>query len=478
MTEPQKTLRSLGLIKGNGWNYISTLSMRMANEDTEMKEDDLEELLEEEDGLWFLPRSWQDVDEPSDISVWHGFGFGVLKKVEGIFKRLYFIGLGIYVFAFFFSVKLQQIFGFGKARKQSKLSSVLWFLFRIIITHGVVVIFAWLSLKTVEESNWAKSIRSRKLYRIPVTEVDDPAPSTIPIRDDILFVPHFTSEYLASYARVVQFAHPGNLYWRTLAKNTAAPYADLTQSLKKDFCTTLITEVREESRFLKQDEERFWTEVIDMEELIQVCHRDLTTASDPLLERLIPLIESLQSETKFGMFRETVMQTKIIPKYLEAWETRMLEKNVKVESTPSALVNQQKSLEKTSLSKTMYPLAQIEPLRNPSIFTRTYSLPPQPLREEPYDGAWLQEGDRVEGLYGCDGKLLDEGIYCTPFQLLDSFETCHIELSLPRLSALGDSWFPGTVTAAIPNDGSYDVAYDDGDTDEGLEVDCVRRLDE
>ena len=74
--------------------------------------------------------------------------------------------------------------------------------------------------------------------------------------------------------------------------------------------------------------------------------------------------------------------------------------------------------------------------------------------------------------------ILDEGIYCTPFQLLDSFETCHIELSLPRLSALGDSWFPGTVTAAIPNDGSYDVAYDDGDTDEGLEVDCVRRLDE
>ena len=81
MTEPQKTLRSLGLIKGNGWNYISTLSMRMANEDTEMKEDDLEELLEEEDGLWFLPRSWQDVDEPSDISVWHGFWFGVLKRV-------------------------------------------------------------------------------------------------------------------------------------------------------------------------------------------------------------------------------------------------------------------------------------------------------------------------------------------------------------------------------------------------------------
>ena len=82
--------------------------------------------------------------------------------------------------------------------------------------------------------------------------------------------------------------------------------------------------------------------------------------------------------------------------------------------------------------------------------------------------------DCTDAMVSCSMKEF----YCIPFQLLDSFETCHIELSLPRLSALGDSWFPGTVTAAIPNDGSYDVAYDDGDTDEGLEVDCVRRLDE
>ena len=39
-----------------------------------------------------------------------------------------------------------------------------------------------------------------------------------------------------------------------------------------------------------------------------------------------------------------------------------------------------------------------------------------------------------------------------------------------------DEWFPGTVTAAIAAEGTYDILYDDGDTDEGLSDNCIRRL--
>ena len=42
--------------------------------------------------------------------------------------------------------------------------------------------------------------------------------------------------------------------------------------------------------------------------------------------------------------------------------------------------------------------------------------------------------------------------------------------------AVDGEWFSGTITAAIPNDGTYDILYDDGDTDEGLADDCVQRL--
>ena len=66
--------------------------MRIANEDTEMTSDDLEEFIEEGVGFSFLPTSWQtDIDEVSEISEWHAFLFGVLKKVESELNRVYVI---------------------------------------------------------------------------------------------------------------------------------------------------------------------------------------------------------------------------------------------------------------------------------------------------------------------------------------------------------------------------------------------------
>ena len=51
-----------------------------------------------------------------------------------------------------------------------------------------------------------------------------------------------------------------------------------------------------------------------------------------------------------------------------------------------------------------------------------------------------------------------------------------LSLSLPIPCMVGNNWFPGTITAAIPNEGTFDIAYDDGDTDEALSNDCVQRL--
>jgi len=448
MTEPQKTFRSLGLIKGNGWNYLSSLSMRMANEDTGMSSEHLEELLEEEGGLWFLPRSWQDVNEESDISDYHAFAIGVLKRVEFEFKRFYFVGLGAYVLIFSFFVMLQRSFGFGNASIQSKLSIAVRFLLRIVATHGVIVVIAWFALNTVEDSYWAKSIRSRKSYRIPVSEVDNPAPSTVPTRDDILFVSHYSSDYLASYARIVDFAHPGNSHWKAITKRYAAPYAALTQSLKQEFCTYLVLDVTSERRFLKQDEERFWTEVIEINELINTCHRDLTTAYDPLLEKLIFKVDSLQSETKFGKFRGTVMQVKTMPDYLQRWDNRILGNGLK-NSTRTGLFSakSKQSKKRTTLEKAIYSATRLKSFamtRNLLLPSSRPALPQQPLRTEPFHGAWLQEGDRIECLFRCNHE--------------------------------NGRWFPGTITAAIPNSGTYDVLYDDGDVDEDISLECIERL--
>lgn len=403
MTEPQKTLRSLGIIKGKGWNYLSSLSMRMANEDTEMRTDDLEELLEE-GGIWFLPTAWQDMtDEISDISDWHAFCFGTLKKVERELKQYYLMGLGAYISMFSFFVVLQRIFGTGKVAKRSKISITLGFLFRILSVHGAILFLAWFALDTVENSSWGKSIRNRKLYRIPVAEVNNPAPSTIPRKGDILLYSHYSSDYLASWARVIDFAHPGNSLWREITTEYAAPFAVLPENLKEGFCETLVIEVSEDRRFLKQDEERFWFEVDDTDELTKACHRDLTKASDPLLGNLISQIDSLQSETRFGRFRETIMQTKTMPDYIRRWENVLMQKKSK--KTQSSIPKPKQSLKLRKFGKAIYSPARAATTATmtfTSLPIRRFTLPQQPFREEPFNGAWLEEGDRVEALYKCD----------------------------------------------------------------------------
>ena len=36
-------------------------------------------------------------------------------------------------------------------------------------------------------------------------------------------------------------------------------------------------------------------------------------------------------------------------------------------------------------------------------------------------------------------------------------------------------WFSGIITAAIPNEATFDITYDDGDTGEDMEAGCLRR---
>jgi hypothetical protein len=188
--------------------------------------------------------------------------------------------------------------------------------------------------------------------------------------------------------------------------------------------------VKEERRFLKQDEERFWIEVLDTNELVKACHRDLTTAFDPLLRNLITQIDSLQSETKFGKFRETAMQKKAMPDYLRSWDNRLLEKNSKNDATTESFSAKPKQSPKIiSLRKSIYSPTRVvfmTTMRDSSLPFRTPTLPQQPLRTEPYDGAWLQEGDRVEGMFRCneEGKQLCEREQYAPQQFLD--------ISLPR----------------------------------------------
>jgi len=457
MTEPQKTLRSLGLIKGNGWTFVSSLSMRIANEDTEMTSDDLEHFIEKDQGFSFLPQSWQtNIDEESSISEWHAFLFGLLKKGESELNRIYLVALCAYISGIIILTIAQRTLGLSKKRKETILYVTLRIFCQLVTTHGLVVILAWLALIVVEDSNWAKSINARKAYRIPVADIDNPPPSTIPYRMDILFAPHYTSDYFASYSRILDFAHPGNAYWKEITNKYSSSYATLSTDLQKRFCDTLIDWVTIERRFLKQDEERFWTLVDDEDELAKFCHRELVISFNPMLETMLRQIDSLQSETKFGRFRETSMQANIIPKYIQSWDYHLLLslKNREVEKKSKGIKKQlfattSEQIQPTSFNRVIYSQVRVGSLsinRFSMLPFQSRSLPPMPSRMEPYEGVWLQEGDKAMALFRCDHERN------------------------------GNGWFSGTITAAIPNEATFDIMYDDGDTDEALADDCVDRL--
>jgi hypothetical protein len=406
MTEPQKTLRSLGIIKGNGINFIQSASMRMANEQIGMGENDYETFVEE-GGFAFLPKSWQGkFGERNEISDFHEFAVGTLKMTETKLKQISMIAVATY---FLFALAWDMIRWFALKDKLSSRTSVfLSSILRIAFMYGLVVGTGWLILQTVEETNWAKAIRSGKMYRLPSPKNEIAIPGTIPHRTDVLLTSHYASDYLASYSHVIDYSHPGNVFWKGVIRENADGYRSLSNELKLHFCKSLIESIANERRFLRQHPDRFWYNVTDATELTNNCHRGFLRESSPLHESLAFQLDALRSEAEFGRFRSSAMQSTIIPQLLNKWDVFLLPSLISVSKSSTTDVT-------TNLGTRQGEFAQKKSSRMNTFVTkkserilfRRRTLPPKPPRHPPTPYAWLQEGDKVLARYKCrpDGKL-------------------------------------------------------------------------
>lgn len=415
MTEIQTILRSLGFIKGNGWNLLTTGSMRLANHEIESKNTDFNYWLKRGGSLWFLPKSWQGFfDEESDINDWHGYLLGTLKKTAWELKV---INLVVFV-AFVLILRLWDSVLAMLAIHRSNGSSLSRWLKRMVVICGAIVMCASFIQQMISKTDWAKAIKSNKAYRIPWTALGNPPPSTIPYRTDVLITKHYSSDYWASYTKLINFAHPGNKHWKDITEQYADGYARLSPSLKNDFCTSLLTWERLHRRFLTQDGERYWNRVVDEDVLKRFCHRGLSTAYDPLIDSLLEQLDILKSETRYGWWRDMVIHTNVIPSYLQQWEETLLPSPTVIQKRHTNSVVMRKvgtsPTKKMSLSaNTFVPttLCQKELLvrkesprgvhhhqnrKQSNQGGRRRSLPPLPRPKEPIPGAWLEEGDEVD----------------------------------------------------------------------------------
>lgn len=474
MTEPQATLRSLGILKSDGINYLSSASMRMANEESGMSEYNLEQFLQD-GGFPFLPQSWQgSVAEEPELSAFHSFVLDTLKKTETQLEKINVLALIVYLIIALLWEVLR--------RRSSAGSFLLRRLFWVAIMYGLVVLISWKVVRTVEETCWAKGIRSRKAYTLPWIEPIQPRPGTIPHRTDILLVPHYASNYMASYSHVIDVAHPGNKFWNDLVREQAGGYAALPPALQRRFCETLLESTTSQRRFLAQGLDRLWYNVTDHKQLTSFCHTEFIKASNPLQDALSFEIDSLKCDSEFGMFRMTGMDTTHIPDLLRQWEERILPP---LESGPKP---KSSDVTRTILTtKDVFrPFSSLLSVQAKTMRRKTSRdrrlrslLPPKPTPKPPTQNAWLQDGDRVMAKQGCypDGKNLDNSVIeCSSGASHGSFHTSSL---IPVCSLMSlflfrpGEYFPGVIVASFPNVAAYDIEYDDGETEEELMQHCV-----
>ena len=363
----------------------------------------------EEGGFKFLPKTWQGASGDG----WHLFLFHTLKLTEEGLKQANSLVLAAYLV-------LAALISILSRSKRTLLPKRLRFL---IVTYGMIVLLAMYTLRHVGNTSWAKNIRNGRAYRLTVPEIDDDpyqAPATLPTKEDVLITPHYASDFLAGYGRVLDYGHPGNRRWKYLTREHASGYKQLTPSMQRELSASIALWVQQESRrFLVHDQVREWAQVTDMSTLTQLCHRELLMASDTLTEALTRQLDSLKAETVWGRWNDMAIHRTITPAHLQSWEKRIVP-SLASKTTGQARPKVGSPAKFTALAKTF---------ANTDVsLVRTRGLPSSPLLlQEPYPLAWLSEGDTVEIMYNCkfNGKLLeDRRVRCQNPLILANLHIC------------------------------------------------------
>ena len=181
-------------------------------------------------------------------------------------------------------------------------------------------------------------------------------------------------------------------------------YTDLSPSLQTHLCQSVIMQVQQERRFLKQNTIRDWIVVTNEDTLVEYCRREFSSFSDPLLGVLLRQLDSLRDETKFGRWRDMAIHKTTIPKYLSLWEKVLL---------PSCSISNSRETDTTESHSFLNPYtryAQTLPSTKYKTSIQRDPLPKSSLNDvnEPFRGAYLKIGDIVEAHFDCEGK----GKYC------------------------------------------------------------------
>lgn len=399
-------LKSLGIYKpwGHdwGWDYVSVASQRMVGEEFGFSADEMRETVEKGKFNW-IPKDLHGrvLKGHNAANVWTTFLEETLSNVKDFAKTWYWTLLPTYLAVLIGGNAILQIAGVISNAQGRALQCVR----RVALTHCAVVLMAYLYYRSVERGSWARNIRKGLALRGPPRNFNPLLPGVMPNKLDAMIFDELQAPWLASTAFVFDYTHPGSRRWYNMTRGYAVGYSSLPLVLKHNLCADLVDWQLSEhqSRILIKNEDFEWAAAPD-DLAERICHKNLISRDNEFISYAAKWVDFLISEARYGFWRESAMHKK----HMYPWLIKLQDKILGFQ-WPEGNKTHVTTGEFTTSSSPSFVLGPLGMPRSPGALKppARSSLPPRLEPEEPYEGAWLQEGDIIEAEYDkfTGGKL-------------------------------------------------------------------------
>ena len=398
MTQPWRTLRSLGLYKPAnkqwGWDYVTVSSCRIANEDTGFSVDDLLEFVKKGGFFWLPKRLHGGTFEEEESEAWVYFLQDTVKKCREAFELLHrsvlaVCGIGVLLFALAF-------------RGGRRVSTIARNGIRLFVLHAAALLLARWTFQHVLNSTWGRNIRFHRSFSLPETLALAPRlPATLPTIQDVLILEGMQSEYLGSFTQVLEVAHPGNKSWHEIVGRYASGYSTMSPNLQQDIRFCVLRDARlEQRRILIKNKYANWAEVTP-QHADWFCHKSLLQRSNRYVNAAVQRLDFSLTEARVGYWRDTVLHRRFVSKLLTVFQDNILGlrrdkgRELSLSSIPIAGTWSKQSFRALQSSLPALPASSIDlQLRR-----QRSGIPLPAAATEPSPRAWLNEGDLVEAAF-------------------------------------------------------------------------------
>ena len=265
---------------------------------------------------------------------------------------------------------------------------------RMITVHLVLAIVVFGMFNKLEEQTRRDTFFQLPRVNTVTRKYASLQPAVLPVRQDILISKHYASKQLGAYSKILDLVHPGNKQFLQLLHESAIGYQHLPLAVQERLQDYVVSRTHITSRFLKQDPMRRWVEIVDRRELNGIVHKRLLMLSNPLSATLLTQLDAIKADAEWE-YRSGLAIAPISSQHLE---------DQLLESPPASKKSPLEPLPGRSCA--FCPRGFFESLprgTSPVVLSRSW-VPRLPKPKEPFDGAWLKEGDVLEGMLRCMGR--------------------------------------------------------------------------